>query len=178
MKMYNIELLSVLIVFMISGNNIVISLRQTSICPCEESCKDVYSMKMQKSLIPSNRNYLNSSLKNNETPSDRSKQIMTKPDVQLDVKNRNAQVQRLFALNMKMTETNSKSLNNSQININTKAGLRDEKVTTRKESYIEDTSNAIEFSTSTSSSTMSNQKASSYANYTLLESNYNSTSND
>ena len=163
---------------MISGYNIVTSLRQTSICPCEESCKDVYSMKMQKSSIPNNRNYLNSSSKYNETSSDRSNQIMTKPDVQLNEMNRNAQVQKPFPFNMKMNETNSKFLNNSQISINAKTGLRDEKVTTRKDSYIEGTSNAIDFSTSKNSSNMSNHKASSYANYTSLESNYNSTSND
>ena len=176
--MYNIKVLSVLIVFLISDYKILTSLRQTSICPCEESCEDVYSMKMQNSSIPNNETYLNSSWKSNETSSDRSKQIMAKPDVQVNEKNRNAQVQRPFALNMKMNETNSKFLNYSQININTKTRSRDEIVTSRKESFIEDTSNAIELSTSKNSSNMSNQKASSYADYTSLELNHNSTSID
>ena len=135
-------------------------------------------MKMKKSSIPNNKKYLNSSLKYNETSSDRSKEIMTKADVQLNEKDKNAQVQRPFASNMKMNKTNSKFLNNSQISINTKTILKDEKVTARKESYIEDTSNAVEFSTSKNASNISNQKASSYANDTSLESNHNSTSND
>ena len=135
-------------------------------------------MKVQNSSILTNETYLNSSWKSNETSSDTLKQIMTKPDVQLNENNRNAQVKKPFSFNMKMNETNSKFLNNSQISINTKTGLRDEKVTTRKDSYIEGTSNAIDFSTSKNSSNMSNHKPSSYANYTSLESNYNSTSND
>ena len=163
---------------MISDYKMLTSLRQTTICPCEESCEDVYSMKMQNSSIQPDETYLNSSWKSNETSSDRLKQIMTKPDVQLNEKNRNAQVQRPFALNMKMNETNSKFLNYSQININTKTGSRDEKVTSKKELLIEDTSNAIELSTSKTSSNMSNQTASSYANYTSLELNHNSTSID
>ena len=163
---------------MISDYKILTSLRQTSICPCEESCKDIYSMKVQNSSILTNETYLNSSWKSNETSFDRSMKITTKPDVQLNEKNRNAQVQRPFALNMKMNETNSKFLNYSQININTKTGSRDEKVTSKKELLIEDTSNAIELSTSKTSSNMSNQTASSYANYTSLELNHNSTSID
>ena len=133
---------------------------------------------MKKSSIPDDEAYLNSSLKYNETSSDIAKKIMTDPDVPLNEKDRNAQIQRPFALNMKMNKTNSKVLNKSQININTKTGLRHEKVTTRKESFIEDTSNATEFSTSKNSSNISNQTASLYANYSSSESIHNSTSDD
>ena len=164
--------------FFILGYNILTSLRQTSICPCEESCKDADVMKMKNSPVSNNEKYLNSSLKYNETSSDRPKQIMTKADVQLNEKDKNAQVQRSFASNIKINKTDSKFLNKSQISINTKTILKDEKVTARKESYIEDTSNAVEFFTSKSASNISNQNASSYANYTSLESNHNSTSND
>ena len=133
---------------------------------------------MKKSSIPDDEAYLNSSLKYNETSSDIAKKIMTDPEVPLNEKDRNAQIQRPFALNMNMNKTNSKVLNKSQININTKTGLRHEKVTTRKESFIEDTSNATEFSTSKNSSNISNQTASLYANYSSSESIHNSTSDD
>ena len=70
---------------------------------------------MKKSSIPDDEAYLNSSLKYNETSSDIAKKIMTDPEVPLNEKDRNAQIQRPFALNIKMNKTNSKVLNNSQM---------------------------------------------------------------